>query len=65
MATKTKTEKLLNALDKNSRGITAEQAVSRFGFESTAGVRSVVRNLRNQGYNIVTDTSGNVTRYRI
>lgn len=65
MTTKTKTQKLLTALN-NGTEVTVAQAISRYGFENASAVSSVVRNLRTEGYSIYTNTNSNgVVRYRI
>jgi hypothetical protein len=64
MATKTKTQKLLTALQNGSE-ISTNQAISRFGFETPSAVTSAVRNLRENGHSVYTNKVNNITKYRL
>lgn len=60
----TKTEKLLTALQNGSE-ISTNQAISRFGFAGPSAVTSAVRNLRENGHAVYTNTVNNIAKYRI
>jgi uncharacterized membrane protein len=64
MTTKTKTDKLLVALQRGNE-ITLNQAISRFGFQSPNAVTSAVRNLRESGHSVYTNKVNNITKYRL
>jgi hypothetical protein len=64
MITKTKTERLLTALNNGSE-ISTPQAISRFGFESPNAVTSAIRNLRENGHAVYTNKVNGVTKYRV
>ena len=64
MSNKTKTEKLLNALQNGSE-ISVAQAITRFSFAGPSSVTSAVRNLREQGHSVYANKVNNITKYRI
>lgn len=64
MTTKTKTEKLLTALQNGSE-ISTAQAISRFGFDSPNAVTSAIRNLRENGHSVYTNRVNNIAKYRL
>lgn len=62
---KSKTNKLLNALQNGSE-LSVAQAINRFGFECPSSVTGAVSVLRSRGYAIYSNTNANgVTKYRI
>jgi len=64
--TNSKTQRLLRSLQ-NGNELTAEQAMTRFGFFSAESVRSAISDLRYNGYPVYANVkhNGNVVKYRI